>query len=156
MIDPDPAPEGDTLGHGIEAVDETPKTRRRPRARKDVASETVASPMVEAQAPAPVAEAAAPEEAPATDDAAKPKRRSRAKKAPVAELAEPDAAPAELAAPEVAAVVTEAPAKPKPTRAKAPAKVEAEAVATTDTATLTDDPDSDEPRRSGWWSRTFG
>ena len=139
MIDPDPAPEGDTLGHGIEAVDETPRTRRRPRARKDVASETVA-------------EAAAPEEA--TDDDAKPKRRSRAKKPAVAELAEADASPAALAAPEVAAVVAEAPAKPKPTRAKAPAK--ADAVATTDTATLTDDPDSDEPRRSGWWSRTFG
>ena len=74
----------------------------------------------------------------------------------MAELAEPDAAPAQLAAPEVATVVTEAPAKPKPTRAKAAAKVEADAVATTDTATLTDDPDSDEPRRSGWWSRTFG
>ena len=154
MIDPDPALEGDTLGHGIEAVDEAPKTRRRPRARKDVASETVASPMVEAPAPAPAAEAAAPEEAPATDDAAKPKRRSRAKKAPMADLAEPDAAPAEPAALE--AVAAEAPTKPKPSRTRAPAKVEADAVATTDTATLTDDPDSDEPRRSGWWSRTFG
>jgi ribonuclease E len=153
MIEPDPAPEGDTLGHGVEAVDETPKTRRRPRARKDVPSDTVASPMVETPAPAPVAEAAAPEEATATDDAAKPKRRSRAKKPLVVDLAEPDAAPAHLAAPDV---VAEAPAKPKPSRAKAPAKVEAAAVATTDTATLTDDPANDEPRRSGWWSRTFG
>ncbi|MDP9162893.1 MAG: hypothetical protein M3N06_02225, partial [Pseudomonadota bacterium] len=75
-------------------------------------------------------------EAVAEEEAPKPKRRSRAKKAPVVGLAEPEAAPSEPAA------VVPAP-KPEP----AP-------VASNDAADAA--PDSDEPRRSGWWSRTFG
>jgi len=131
MVEPvpsqDPAPAGDT----VEAVaEDAPKTRRRPRARK---AEPVA-PMVE---PVPVAEAPADEpEVAAEEEAPKPKRRSRAKKPPVVELAEPEAAPAEPAAVQP---------EPQPELATVASNDSAEAPA-----------DSDEPRRSGWWSRTFG
>jgi ribonuclease E len=85
----------------------------------------------EAEAEAPAAEAApAPE---------KPKRASRAKAKPVAE------AP-------VAEVAEEAPAKPKrASRAKAKA---AEEPATVSAAVA--EPAADEPKRGGWWRRTFG
>jgi ribonuclease E len=85
----------------------------------------------DAEVEAPVAEAApAPE---------KPKRASRAKAKPVEE------APVEV-------VAEEAPAKPKrASRAKAKA---AEEPATVSAAVA--EPASDEPKRGGWWQRTFG
>ena len=84
----------------------------------------------EAEAVAEVAVEAAPE------PEAKPKRASRAKAAPKVKAAEPVAESAE-----------EAPAKPKrASRAKAkPVAAETEAA-----------PGADEPKRGGWWQRTFG
>ena len=116
-------------------ADEMPKTRRRPRARKDAA--------VVAPAPAvevPVSEPATEAEAPVADEAAKPKRRSRAKKAQVVDLVEPALPATELAEVELA---------PKPARA---AKAAPKPVNDADAEA----PESDGPPRSGWWSRTFG
>ena len=110
-------------------AEEAPKTRRRPRARKDAVAEVAATaPAVEASGPEAVAET----DAPVAEEEPKPKRRSRAKTAPVVDLAEPAAAPA-----------------PKPARITKPA---AEPV--NDAAA--ESPATDEPLRSGWWSRTFG
>ena len=81
-----------------------------------------------AKAPAPEPEAAP--EAASEEEAAKPKRRSRAKKVPVVETAEPEAAPAKPAAAQPATDLTP--------------------VASNDGAE-----DPDQPRRSGWWARTF-
>ena len=135
MIEPvsseDPAP-GDTSAEPV--AEEAPKTRRRPRARKDAVSEVAApapAPAPAVEAPVPVAET----DAPVAEEETKPKRRSRAKKAPVAELAEPEAPSAAPAAVESA---------PKPVRAAKPAPKPV------------NDATDDEPPRSGWWSRTFG
>ena len=138
------------------------------------------SPMVETpvEGEEPIAEVEAPVEA----EPAKPKRRSRAKKAvetaeiAVVEPVPPEAPPAETA--------TDAePAKPVPSKAEGPKRrsrakklvpsdvdgtaPEAEAAAVevpadapvpeadNDAAEGSPD-DSDEPRRGGWWQRTFG
>ena len=135
MVEPVPSMDPAPADAPVEAVlEEAPKTRRRPRARKAEPAAPLVEPAPVAQAPAPAPEVVA--EAVAEEEVPKPKRRSRAKKAPVVELAEPEAAPSEPAA------VVPAP-QPEP----AP-------VASNDAADAA--PDSDEPRRSGWWSRTFG
>ncbi|MGN6268671.1 MAG: Rne/Rng family ribonuclease [Sphingomonas sp.] len=140
---------------------EAPKrARRRPRARAEAESET----------PAEVTPAAA-EEAPA-----RPKR-SRAKAAAPEAAEEAPAKPrrtrkkAEAAAEAPAAVEptpeAEAPAKPKRPRRKAAEPVAAapETVAATDGAAPADSAaagnddaadTADQPRRGGWWQRTFG
>jgi len=108
------------------------RSRRRPRAR---AAEEV-------QAPAPVVEAAPEPEAEAP---AKPKR-SRKKAEPVAE--EPAAKPKR----------TRKKAEPAPTAANDADEVAA--APETDGATPADDAagvdENGEPRRGGWWQRTFG
>ena len=144
--------------------DDKPKTRRRPRARKEVDQP------VEAKVEAPVAETG---EAPAADE--KPKKRTRAKKAepasqatPVAETvneepaaeapAKPKRAPRAKTKPaesdDVAPLVEPAPAA-KP---KARAKAKTAPVAAEPAASVTDDGVADDgtPRRGGWWQRTFG
>ena len=130
MIEPVPSQDPAPADATVEPVaEEAPKTRRRPRARKDAVAEVAATaPAVEASGP----EAAAETDAPVAEEEPKPKRRSRAKTAPVVDLAEPAAAPA-----------------PKPARITKPA---AEPV--NDAAA--ESPATDEPLRSGWWSRTFG
>ncbi|GAC1574577.1 MAG: ribonuclease E/G [Sphingomicrobium sp.] len=122
----DPAPAGAMVE--LAAVD-APKTRRRPRARK-------AEPVASMAEPAPVAEAPAAALEPqvaAEEEPAKPKRRSRTKKVPVVDPGEPKAVQ-----PDPATV------QPEPQLAT---------VASNDVA---EDPVNGEPRRSGWWSRTFG
>ncbi|RIX32003.1 Rne/Rng family ribonuclease [Sphingomonas edaphi] len=115
-------------------VQEKPKTRRRPRARKGDAVD--ATPAVET--PAPIEE---PAEAVAEE---KPKRRSRAKKA--------EDQPADEAAIKTApkrasrSKTKDAPSAPEPANVdSAPAPVDAAPV----------NDETSEPRR-GWWQRTFG
>ena len=142
MIEPVPSEDPAPADAPVEPVaEEAPKTRRRPRARKDAVAEVAApAPAVEASVPEPVAEA----DAPLAEGEAKPKRRSRAKKAPVVELAEPAAPPAELA-----------PVKPAPEPIQAPARSAKPAPEPVNDAAA-EELASDEPPRSGWWSRTFG
>jgi ribonuclease E len=137
--------------------DAEPKRRRRRRGKAgqaDAAVEPDSSPMIDqpvAEEP-PLAEAAPAEEA-------KPKRR-RSKKAaePEAEIASAEPAPAQAPPAETADEATppaKAPRK-RPTKAKAkPAKSAAEPAAN-DTATDAGLDESGEPRRGGWWQRTFG
>ncbi|MEN7536377.1 Rne/Rng family ribonuclease [Aurantiacibacter flavus] len=120
------------------AEEETPKPKRRSRAKK-------AEPKPEAET-----EAAAPAE-----EAPKPKRRSRAKK-----VAEP--------APEEAAPASEEASEAKPEAEAAPAPVQsAQEAAPAEEAAQTETPPAEEseageqtseeqPRRGGWWQRTFG
>ena len=133
-------------GASLETAEgETPK--RRSRRKKAVEQAIEAAPVAEDE---PSQMAPTGEEAPVVEADAKPKRRSRAKK-PVAE------APAEEAVIEAAPAEAEAPAKPKRSRSKKAEPAEA-------APTPANDADGDEaasaeaeaPRRSGWWSRTFG
>ena len=129
---------------------------KRTRRRKPVAAETAGEVVAAVAEPAP----AAAEEAPA-----KPKRTRKKKVEAEAEAEAPVEAPAEPAAAE--AVADEAPAKPKRTRRKK-ADVASEAeLAVADTAPVsatsvepaeagTAEAESGEPRRGGWWQRTFG
>jgi ribonuclease E len=141
------------------------KGRRRRRSRKGAAGEAPivepdSSPMVErpVDEEPPIAETEPAEEAkpvPGKAEGPKPKR-GRAKKTPAveAEVAAPEPAPAETA---------EEPAPAKPAR-KRGSKAKTETVAepteagtppaaNNDTAAAEE---SDGPRRSGWWQRTFG
>ncbi|OYX65043.1 MAG: ribonuclease E/G [Sphingomonadales bacterium 32-64-17] len=137
----EPKPEAEAEAEA--RAEEAPKPKRRSRARK-----------VE---PKPEAEAEA--EAPA-EEAPKPKRRSRAKK--VAEPATEAAAATEEAAeakPEVEAAP--APAKPEaaePAQEPAPAEEAptAEAAPSAEDSQASDDKGEEQPRRGGWWQRTFG
>ena len=127
MIDT-PSSEEEAPVNIAEDVEETPKARRRPRARKDDPAATEA-PVV----PQPV-EAV---EAVADEPSVKPKRKTRAKKAaPV----ESEQAPVEE---EAVAAKPSAPAKPVPAPTASNDPVE-------------DGDDDGEPRRGGWWNRTFG
>ena len=134
--------DAEPLESAAEPEADEPKTRRRPRARKavaDAAAEKAAEP--------------APEPAPAEADAkaAKPKSRSRKAAAPKAEPTLEAATPE----PEVA----EEP-KPKAKRSrskKADAATEpAEKPQDNEPAAANSEEDSDEPKRGGWWQRTFG
>ena len=135
-----------------------PKRGRRRRGRKGGESapaeavEPDSSPMVERpiDEEPPIAETAPAEEP-------KAKTRRRRKPAADAEVSVPEPAPAEAPPAETAADATP-PAKPKRARkgkasAEAPAAEPTAVPAANDTA-ATDE--SDEPRRSGWWQRTFG
>jgi ribonuclease E len=117
----------------VASAEDTPKPKRRSRAKAaDVAVEVEAPAAIEAQ---PAEEAAAP----------KAKGRSRSK----AKAAE---APVEAEAVAEAEPAAEAP-KPKGRSKKATPKAEvSEAKAETDT----EEPAYDGPPRKGWWSRTFG
>jgi ribonuclease E len=162
---------------GDEASEDRPRSRRRrrrggrkpgdraeaegtePESQVDAdSSPMVERPVSEAE---PIAETAAPEEV-------KPKRRTRkaATKTVDVEVAEPapaDAPPAALAG-DASPDEAEAPKKPaRRSRAKkaAPADAEAATAATAEPSTPPADNDpngdsSDEPRRGGWWQRTFG
>jgi ribonuclease E len=145
---------GDRLEHG-EGVESD----------SDIEVEADASPMIErpVSEEEPIAETAAPEEA-------KPKRRTRkaATKTVDVEVTEPapaDAAPAQTAGD--ASDEAEAPKKPaRRSRAKkaAPAAEDAAAAAGVPAETApvpaadndSNGDSSDEPRRGGWWQRTFG
>lgn len=148
------APEGEAEAEAAEPVaeealaaeEEAPKPKRRSRAKK-VTEEAEAPAEAEAEV-APVAE----EEAP------KPKRRIRAKKVEKAPAVEE-----EPVAEEAPAVAEEAPAKPKRAPRKKKADAEAEAAAAEPaadvpaTAAETEAAGGEEqPRRGGWWQRTFG
>ncbi|MFC7537912.1 ribonuclease E/G [Sphingomonas sp. GCM10030256] len=154
-VENQPAAEEETT---VPSGAEGPKARRRPRARKPVASKAEgATPEAAAalqEAPAPALDTIAPE-APgnvAAQDAeapAKPKRRSRAKKAVAAEpAAEAPATDEPVAAPEPAAEPVAASTE------AAEAQPELAQEASNDTAESETDPASS-PRR-GWWQRTFG
>ncbi|MGN6277113.1 MAG: Rne/Rng family ribonuclease [Sphingomonas sp.] len=170
-----PAVEATPEGRADVEAEAPKRTRRRPRAR------TEADAAVDAPAPAEAAAEEAPAKpkrtrkkaAPAeaaegvSEEAASAKpRRTRKKAEPAEDAAATEAAPAE-----------ETPAKPKRTRRKAaapvepattaeapePAPVAPEAVAAVDGAAPADAVagnddagDSDQPRRGGWWQRTFG
>jgi ribonuclease E len=143
------------------------RRRRRRRGRGGVGSaETIeaapieadSSPMVERpiDEERPIAETAPPEE----PQAAAPKRGRRKKAAPEAEIAVTEPAPAEAPPAETADDSTP---PEKPARKRRSKKADAEAAeaaaehipvpaANNDTA----DENGDEPRRSGWWQRTFG
>ena len=124
---------------------------KRTRRRKPVATEAVGEAAAAAAEPAP--EVA--EEAPA-----KPKR-TRKKKVEAEVVAEAAAEPVAAEAP-----TEEAPVKPKRTRKKkveeaaAAPEVAAEVVASADPvvgeSAETADAEGSEPRRGGWWQRTFG
>jgi ribonuclease E len=150
-----PAPEA----AADEEASPEPKRRRRRRGKGDRADapeavvEPDSSPMVErpVDEEPPIAETKPAEEA-------KPKRRTRSKKAVAAEAAievvepaPPEAPPAETA--DQAAPPAKAPRKRK-TKAKEPEP--AEAAAANDTAEDGELDESGEPRRGGWWQRTFG
>jgi ribonuclease E len=132
-------------GASLETAEaETPK--RRSRRKKAVEEAIEAAPVAEDE---PSQMAPTGEEAPVIEAEAQPKRRSRAKK-PVEE------APVEEAVVEEAAVEPEAPAKPKRTRKKAEPAEPAPSAANDANGDEAAADDADAPRRSGWWSRTFG
>jgi ribonuclease E len=153
--------EGDGV-EGDEAAPDKGKRRRRRRGRKagDAAAEEVAVAETVAPESSPMAERPVAEEPPIVEteasEEAKPKKRGRKKATAEVEPAPAETPPAETA--------DEAPAPAKPARkrkAKAAAETEAaepEAAsvpvpaANNDTAVE----ESNEPRRSGWWQKTFG
>ncbi|MBB6124781.1 Rne/Rng family ribonuclease [Sphingobium subterraneum] len=164
---------GETAASAEEA---TPKTRRRPRARK---ADAETAPAVEAEAPeaAPAAEADAAPEAEAKPKRTRRKKADAAVEAPAAETApEAPAAAAEAeAAPEAdakpkrtrrkkadAIALDAAPARDVVTSAPADAEVEPAPLAETATAPLAEsgsaqaEEEDDGPPRRGWWQRTFG
>jgi len=132
------------------------ETAEAPAEEAEDAVETDSSPMIETPTAeeAPIAETEASEEA-------KPKTRRRPRaRAKVAEIAATEPAPAEAPPAETAdEAAPEAPAKPKrKPRAK---KAEAPAEAPVETAEASDAANDEvgedgEPRRGGWWQRTFG
>ncbi|MCY7281700.1 MAG: Rne/Rng family ribonuclease, partial [Sphingomonas bacterium] len=133
---------------------EGPKTRRRPKARQ--AAEDLGAKPARAAKQAPEAEPA-----PDVDAAEKPKRRSRAKKVDDTPLFAEEA-PLEAAPVDIAPVEAEVEAKaPVPAKAKAASRARPKAAALADNdMAATDGPSGDdddgEPRRGGWWQRTFG
>ena len=144
----------------VEPVEDAkPKTRRRPKAQKAAAD-------LGSKPGAAVEAALEPEAAkkPGPSKAEGPKRRSRAKKVDdtpqIAETAFAEetpvgAAPVDAAPTDAAPVEAKAPAKAK---AVSRAKPKAAALADNDSV-ATDSPSGDddgEPRRGGWWNRTFG
>ncbi|RIV90900.1 ribonuclease E/G [Aurantiacibacter xanthus] len=130
----EPKPEVEAEAEAEAPAEEAPKPKRRSRAKK-----------VEAEV-APEAEA---EEAP------KPKRRSRAKKVvePAPEEAAPAAEEASEAKPEAEAAPAPAEPAPAPAAAEEPA---ADAPAATAEGEASDETTEEQPRRGGWWQRTFG
>ncbi len=138
---------GPVEGELAAAVEEKPKARRRPRARKADAEASAGVPdaqPLEAIAPEAPAEVAAQE----AEAAPKPKRRSRSRKPAVAEA--PDAGPA---------AEPVAPAQPEAAAADGRVEAEPEAAATPEPSNDAAPETSQEPAapaRRGWWQRTFG
>ncbi len=146
-------------------VPEKPKrTRKRPSARDTVEE---SAPEIEATAPTEptAAESTAAESTSVEPAVTKPKRASRAKAKPVdaapveatpGETMAADTPPVEMPSVETTPVVVEEPAaKPKRASRAKVAKAVADAPAPEPKA-ATAPADSDEPRRGGWWQRTFG
>ncbi|MGB3167820.1 MAG: Rne/Rng family ribonuclease, partial [Alteraurantiacibacter sp.] len=141
------ATSGDAVGGDDTAAEETPKPKRRTRKKKDDSAQGAAAPDAEAEdAPKPKrtrrkktpasdaqgAAAAAPAGEVQAEDAPKPKRARRKKAEPAAET------PADSGdAPALAAVITEGDSAPE----------QATPEATDEDA---------QPKRGGWWQRTFG
>ena len=143
---------------------EAGKRRRRRRGRGGASAETAeapvepdSSPMVERpiEDEPPIAETTPAEEP-------QPKRRRSRKAAVEADVTAPESAPAEAPPAETA---EEEPPAPKPRRGRGKKAAAAEAEQAPPTASEPTPPpaanndtaeDSDEPRRSGWWQRTFG
>src|SRR5437763_2096845 len=157
---PPEQPDSPSEQQSSEEPREGSKRRRRRRGRGGASAEVAdavvepdSSPMVERPVDdePPIAETA-PAEEPA------PKRR-RSRKAAAAEVAVPEPAPAE--APPAETAEEEQPA-PKPRRgrgkkaAASDAEPTAEPVPPPAANNDTTDDSADEPRRSGWWQRTFG
>jgi ribonuclease E len=141
---------------------ESGKRRRRRRGRGGASAEVAetvvepdSSPMVER----PIDEEPAIAETAPTEEPAPKRRRSRKAAAAEAEVAVPEPAPPE--APPAETAQEEQPA-PKPRRgrgkkaATSDAEPAAEPVAPPAANNDTADEGADEPRRSGWWQRTFG
>jgi len=138
-----------------------PRRRRRRRGGRKGGQEGAAEPVVEPDS-SPMVERPVDQEPPIAETApaeeAKPKRR-RSKKAAEAEVAVPEPAPAD--APPAETAEEAAPAKParkrrskKAEEAEAPAPEPASVpAANNDTAPAEE---NGEPRRSGWWQKTFG
>ncbi|MEO7635379.1 MAG: ribonuclease E/G, partial [Sphingomicrobium sp.] len=162
-------PEGERPDRDSERPARAPRRRRgrRTEIRADDSAPMAETPSGEE---APVAESAPPVDGPApvaeavtTDEPAPKPRRSRRKAAAAPpEAAEPEAVQPEPAMAEVAPG-DEAPAKPvrkrRTSKAAAASEEEAPAPAEATPAPANDDAtanDSDEPRRGGWWQRTFG
>jgi len=139
-----------------------PRRRRRRRGGRKGGQEGAAEPVVEPDS-SPMVERPIDEEPPIAETApvkeAKPKRRRSKKAAAEAEVAVPEPAPAD--APPAETAEEAAPAKParkrrskKAEEAEAPAPEPASVpAANNDTAPAEE---NGEPRRSGWWQKTFG
>jgi ribonuclease E len=141
-----------------------PGRRRRRRGRKGARPEGAEPAVEETVAPgsSPMVERPIDEEPPIAETAPaeepKPKRRRGKKAVAEVEVAVPEPAPADAPPAET---VDEAEPPTKPARKRrtktAPAEpVAAEPVPVPTANNDTAEEDSDEPRRSGWWQRTFG
>jgi len=168
--EPEAAPEEaaeDESAAADEAAPDKGKRRRRRRGRKvgeatadEAATEDAATEDMVSPESSPMIERPVAEEPPIADteaaEEAKPKKRGRKKAAAEAEPAPAEAPPAETA--DEAA----SPAKPaRKRKAKAaaepePTEPEAAAVAVPAANNDTAVEESGEPRRSGWWQKTFG
>jgi ribonuclease E len=142
---------------------EPEKARRRRRRGRKGGPEAIEAiePVVEPES-SPMAERPIDEEPPIGEtlaaEEAKPKKRGRKKAAPEAEIEVAEPAPAEAPPAETA---DQAAPKSRPTRKRRtkaaeaePAPAEPVAVPTANNDTVAEE--GDEPRRSGWWQRTFG
>ncbi|WP_206367520.1 ribonuclease E/G [Sphingomonas sp. HDW15A] len=132
-----------SLESASEADEEAPKTRRRPRARKPVAQATAS----------PEAEVSAPIEAEASADTkeAKPKGRSKKAAAPKTDSEAATAAVEPTARDEVKPKARRSRSKKPETEVEQPQQTEESGLQAANA-----DDDSDEPKRGGWWQRTFG
>ena len=148
MIDT-PVDNEQPIADSFPAEDAKPRGRRRKPAKADGEAESAI--------PAPVAEAAVPEASVAP--AKKPARNSAAKgkaKADEAPVAAAEPAPVQAIEPEAS---SEAKPKASGRKAKTPAAAAKPKTKTPATAANSDGDEVDddgEPRRGGWWQRTFG
>jgi len=173
--EPEAAPEEaaeDESAAADEAAPDKGKRRRRRRGRKvgeatadEAATEDAATEDMVSPESSPMIERPVAEEPPIADteaaEEAKPKKRGRKKAAAEAEPAPAEAPPAEAPPAETADEAAK-PAKPaRKRKAKAaaepePTEPEAAAVAVPAANNDTAVEESGEPRRSGWWQKTFG
>jgi len=168
--EPEAAPEeaaADASAAADEAAPDKGKRRRRRRGRNvgeatadEATTEDVVSPESSPMIERPVAEEPPIADTEAAEEA-KPKKRGRKKAAAEAEPAPAEAPPAEAPPAETADEAAK-PAKPaRKRKAKAaaepePTEPEAAAVAVPAANNDTAVEESGEPRRSGWWQKTFG
>jgi ribonuclease E len=145
-------------------VTDEPRRRRRRRGRKGAEEAADAAEPAEAVEPdsSPMVERPLAEEPPIAEsgpaEMTKPKSRRRKKTEAVAEPAPPEAPPAEAAEEPAGKPVRKRRAKANADNAGAdePTGEAAEAVAVPAANNDTAPDDESEPRRSGWWQRTFG